>query len=343
MVSVPPLSRRPNHCFLSYASEDATLARRLAAWLSAAGLQVWFDQTRMRGGSSVVDELTRRVCDSRTFVVVLTEAALEKGYVRHEVDIAAEQQVTTPGFVLLAVRTDPRLDPRDRFPALRKLSWLDVPAEGLDLDSARRILLALTPPVPVARNTRHVFVSCGWGESEAAFTRRVCIRLGERGVRLVGDAVAQRAFGETGMSRVRRILSGCSGHLLVLPERRSPGRTPEDLYKYFLAEWEAGRDLKLPRRVFCASLSALPEILAEEAVEIPRSGGDDLLNREIVALHDVTQPTTPHVFLAVEHRQGEERSEACRAVLQHVLGMECAMGRDFPGDDLRNAIVQTVR
>jgi len=36
--------------FLSYASQDAEIARRIADALREAGLQVWFDQSELRGG-----------------------------------------------------------------------------------------------------------------------------------------------------------------------------------------------------------------------------------------------------------------------------------------------------
>ena len=36
--------------FLSYASQDAEAARRIADTLRAAGIEVWFDQSELRGG-----------------------------------------------------------------------------------------------------------------------------------------------------------------------------------------------------------------------------------------------------------------------------------------------------
>ena len=36
--------------FLSYASQDAEAARSIADALQAAGVEVWFDQSELRGG-----------------------------------------------------------------------------------------------------------------------------------------------------------------------------------------------------------------------------------------------------------------------------------------------------
>ena len=38
--------------FLSYASEDADAAKRICDALSAAGLEVWLDQSELRGGDA---------------------------------------------------------------------------------------------------------------------------------------------------------------------------------------------------------------------------------------------------------------------------------------------------
>ena len=38
--------------FLSYASQDTQAARRICNALSAAGVEVWFDQSELRGGDA---------------------------------------------------------------------------------------------------------------------------------------------------------------------------------------------------------------------------------------------------------------------------------------------------
>ena len=40
----------PKAVFLSYASQDAEAARRICDALRAAGIEVWFDQSELRGG-----------------------------------------------------------------------------------------------------------------------------------------------------------------------------------------------------------------------------------------------------------------------------------------------------
>ncbi len=38
--------------FLSYASQDAEPARKICDTLGAAGIEVWFDQSELRGGNA---------------------------------------------------------------------------------------------------------------------------------------------------------------------------------------------------------------------------------------------------------------------------------------------------
>lgn len=337
------LRQRDNHCFISYASEDQPMAQRLAGYLEAAGLRVWFDRKRLNAGAPVLDELTQQICNSRTFLLILTPTALTKNYVKHEVDIASEQQVTERGFTILAARSEKDLDPTSRFPALRKLSWMELPNGEIDLESARRLLLAMTPAVAKARKVRHMFVSCGWGEFEQPVTLRVCKPLADRGVRLIGDSPDQESFGQEGQARIARIMSGCTGHLMVLPRRRPPGKTPEQAYKYFLTEWKIGRRLKLSRRIFCVERAALPTELQPESIEIGMAEDAAALERELVPFHDETQPVAPYVFLATAFKRGMERDEAAREIIEHVLGIDCLLGKDYPGEKLREAIIDKVR
>jgi hypothetical protein len=339
------LEERDYHCFISYASEDALFARKMAEWLITAGLRVWLDQMRLSAGAPVLDELTRQICNSRACLLLATDVALTKNYVKHEVDIACEQQVSQPGFAVLALVTNRDLDPKERFPSLRKVSWMFLPQTELDVDSARRLLLSLTPSVPLAPQSRHIFVSCGWGETEEPVTRRLCAPLISRRVRLVGDSKDQKKFGEfgeVGTARVERIMSGCTGHIMVLPARRSTGRSPEETYKYFIAEWEISRRLTLARRVFCVSKGLLPPQLRDEAIEVGAAQDSVGIEPELIALHDETEAIAPYAFLATNYKHNGERNTAARGIIQHVLGMECLLGDDFASEQLREAIVSKV-
>lgn len=79
--------------FLSYASEDAGPARRVAEGLRAAGLDVWFDQSELRGGEAWDAMIRRRLKECALFVPIIsanTEARSE-GYFRLEWKLAVDR------------------------------------------------------------------------------------------------------------------------------------------------------------------------------------------------------------------------------------------------------------
>ena len=82
-----------NSIFLSYASQDAAAAARIGEALRAAGLEVWFDQSELRGGDAWDQLIRRRIRECRLFVPVIsahTQTRLE-GYFRLEWRLAVER------------------------------------------------------------------------------------------------------------------------------------------------------------------------------------------------------------------------------------------------------------
>jgi hypothetical protein len=49
---IRPVTEPPRAVFLSYASQDAQAALRICEALRAAGIEVWFDQSELRGGDA---------------------------------------------------------------------------------------------------------------------------------------------------------------------------------------------------------------------------------------------------------------------------------------------------
>jgi TolB-like protein len=79
--------------FLSYASQDAAVAGRIGDALREAGLEVWFDQSELRGGDAWDQLIRRRIRECALFVPVIsanTQTRLE-GYFRLEWKLAVER------------------------------------------------------------------------------------------------------------------------------------------------------------------------------------------------------------------------------------------------------------
>jgi TolB-like protein/Tfp pilus assembly protein PilF len=79
--------------FLSYASEDAPAAQRIADALRAAGIEVWFDREKLRGGDAWDRQIREQIHECRLFIPIIsahTEARIE-GYFRREWKLAVDR------------------------------------------------------------------------------------------------------------------------------------------------------------------------------------------------------------------------------------------------------------
>src|SRR6185295_2829729 len=90
-MSSPPAT--PGAVFLSYAREDAEAARRIADALRAFGVEVWFDQSELRGGDAWDQKIRKQIKDCALFVPIIsanTQSRLE-GYFRLEWKLAEDR------------------------------------------------------------------------------------------------------------------------------------------------------------------------------------------------------------------------------------------------------------
>ena len=79
--------------FLSYASEDAEAAGRIAEALRAAGIEVWFDKSELRGGDIWDRQIQNRIHDCRLFIPVISANTerRDEGYFRREWGLAVDR------------------------------------------------------------------------------------------------------------------------------------------------------------------------------------------------------------------------------------------------------------
>jgi TolB-like protein/tetratricopeptide (TPR) repeat protein len=79
--------------FLSYASQDSEAALRICHALRAAGIEVWFDQSELRGGDVWDQKIRREVHDCALFIPVISAntASRHEGYFRLEWDLADQR------------------------------------------------------------------------------------------------------------------------------------------------------------------------------------------------------------------------------------------------------------
>jgi hypothetical protein len=58
--------------FLSYASQDAEPARKICDALRAVGIEVWFDQSELRGGDAWDQKIRQQIHDCVLFIPVIS-------------------------------------------------------------------------------------------------------------------------------------------------------------------------------------------------------------------------------------------------------------------------------
>ena len=79
--------------FLSYASEDVAAAQRIADALRAAGIEVWFDRSELRGGEAWDRQIRRQIheCALISAIISAHSDARHEGYFRREWRLAVER------------------------------------------------------------------------------------------------------------------------------------------------------------------------------------------------------------------------------------------------------------
>ncbi len=137
--------------FLSYASEDAEAARRICEALRAAGVEVWFDRSELRGGEAWDRQIVRQIRECALFVALISAntEARDEGYFRREWRLAVERtrDLADDKAFLLPVVIDATSDATARVPEkLHEVQWTRLPAGEVTAAFTERVLGLLSSP-----------------------------------------------------------------------------------------------------------------------------------------------------------------------------------------------------
>jgi TolB-like protein/Flp pilus assembly protein TadD len=119
--------------FLSYASQDAEAAQKICEALRAAGVEVWFDKSELRGGDAWDQSIRRQIKNCALFIPVVSRHTHERaeGYFRLEWKLAVDRShlITATKAFLLPVVIDDSPDDDEQVPdRFRELQWTRLPA-----------------------------------------------------------------------------------------------------------------------------------------------------------------------------------------------------------------------
>ena len=150
--------------FLSYASQDAEAARRICDALRAAGLEVWFDQSALRGGDAWDASIRKQIKECALFVPVISTNTdtRSEGYFRLEWKLAVDRShlIADDQAFLLPVVIDATLEVNARVPdKFREVQWTHLPEGTTPAVFAERLQHLLSggaAPPRVATSTRGV-------------------------------------------------------------------------------------------------------------------------------------------------------------------------------------------
>ena len=118
--------------FLSYASQDAEAAQRICDALRAAGIEVWFDKSELRGGDTWDQSIRRRIKNCALFIPVVSRHTHDRaeGYFRLEWKLAVDRShliMANKAFLLPVVIDDTGDDDENVPDKFREVQWTRLP------------------------------------------------------------------------------------------------------------------------------------------------------------------------------------------------------------------------
>ena len=141
--------------FLSYASEDAAAAARICADLRSVGIEVWFDQSELKGGETWDAAIRQQIMACALFMPIISahSRARAEGYFRFEWKLAVDRSylmAADKAFLMPVIIDDTKAaDARvpDKF---RDVQWAPAPEGKLPPAFVERVARLLSPIEPIA-------------------------------------------------------------------------------------------------------------------------------------------------------------------------------------------------
>jgi TolB-like protein/Tfp pilus assembly protein PilF len=143
--------------FLSYASQDAAAARAVCESLRAAGVEVWFDQSELRGGDVWDQTIRRQIRDCALFVPIISgnTASRAEGYFRLEWALADQrtQMMSRSKTFIVPVAIDATPESQSDVPdSFLRVQWTHIQAGAVPAAFSQRIRALLDSGAPGSRS-----------------------------------------------------------------------------------------------------------------------------------------------------------------------------------------------
>jgi TolB-like protein/Tfp pilus assembly protein PilF len=137
--------------FLSYASQDAQPAERICEALRAAGIEVWFDQSELRGGDAWDLKIRQQIRDCALFIPIISAHTTSRpeGYFRLEWAIADQRthMIARNKAFIIPVCVDATPDSVADLPeSFLRAQWTRLPDGATPASFCQRIATLLGAP-----------------------------------------------------------------------------------------------------------------------------------------------------------------------------------------------------
>jgi TolB-like protein/Tfp pilus assembly protein PilF len=236
----PPVTEPSHAVFLSYASQDAEAAQKICEALRAAGIEVWFDKSELRGGDVWDRSIRQQIRECQLFVPVISSHsdARREGYFRREWKLAVDrthdmsERVAFLVPVVIDDTSNSRADVPDRF---REVQWTRLPGGETSPAFVDWVGRLLSPDTSAAPGPARSAGSAVVGNAQAP---RSLIRRQRRVLYGAIVAVAVLALGYFGLERLRgsglRTQGGAS--IAVLPLANESGEVNQQYFSDGISE-----------------------------------------------------------------------------------------------------------
>src|ERR1700722_17801620 len=136
--------------FLSYASQDAEAARHICDALRSAGVEVWFDQSELRGGDVWDRQIKKHIRDCALFIPIISSTTQQRleGYFRREWKLAVDRthDMADGKPFLVPVVIDDTTDREAEVPeSFRSVQWTRLPGGATPATFVERVSRLLSP------------------------------------------------------------------------------------------------------------------------------------------------------------------------------------------------------
>ncbi|WP_371501750.1 toll/interleukin-1 receptor domain-containing protein [Kitasatospora sp. NBC_00374] len=139
----------PPTVFISYSSRDEQFATRLHELLEANGVDTWFAPHDIRGGRTILEQITEEIRRRGKLILILSEASMASGWVATEIGRAVSAERETGTRKLFPIRIVPHgrlldwelFDADAGYDVARKIREYHIPdfssaPDGLELEQA---------------------------------------------------------------------------------------------------------------------------------------------------------------------------------------------------------------